>query len=244
MESQDRWALVEKTKICQVAERWDDMAKIMKAVVNSVTELRPAERNLLSLAYKNIVGAKRASWRVLSSIEKRVEGTQRKKQLSKEFRIKIESEITDCCSELLKILERTLNNTEDIESRIFYLKMRGDYYRYLAEVTRYDKHGDVYQLAKQAYEEALELAKENVSAAHPVRLGLLLNFSVFYHEILNLQGAAVDIARDGYNQAELDLVNVKVESYDDSALIIQLLKDNVALWTADEEDVPRRKSVR
>ena len=235
---------MEKSKICQESERWEDMTKLMAGVVNSVTELRPAERNLLSLAYKNVVGPKRGAWRVISSIEKGVEGNQRKKQLTKEYRIKIESEITDCCSALFKLLERLLNNTEDIESRIFYLKMRGDYYRYLAEFTRYDKHGDVHQKAKQAYEEALDLAKENVSPAHPVRLGLILNFSVFYHEILSLHGAAVDLARDAHNLANGDLENIKEESYYDSAFIMELLSDNIALWTADSNDVPRRKSVR
>ena len=220
------------------------MAKVMKELVETVKELRPGERNLLSIAYKNVVAAKRASWRVVSSIEKKVEANQRKKQLTKDYRIKIEKELSDWCSELLTFLEKLLNNTEDNESRIFYLKMRGDYYRYLAEFRRYDKHGDVYQLAKKAYEEALDLAKETVSPAHPIRLGLILNFSVFYHEILNLQGAAVDIARDANKLAEADLENIKEDSHNDSALIIELLNDNIALWTAESDDVPRRKSVR
>ena len=242
--SKDRREVVEKAEICQEAGRWNDLAKLMKELVATVKELKHDERNFLSLTYKNIVGAKRASWRVVSSIEIGMDANQRRKQLTKDYRIKIEKEITESCSELLKLIERLLNNTEDAESRIFYLKMRGDYYRYLAEFTRQSKHGDVYQLAKKAYEEAMEVAKDSVSPAHPVRLGLVLNFSVFYQEILNLQGAAIDLATDANKLAEADMEHIKEESRNDSALIMELLQDNISLWTADSEDVPRRKSVR
>lgn len=243
--TQDRWTLVEKAKICQDSERWDDMAKLMKALVTSVTELQSEERNMLSLAYKNVVGAKRSSWRVISSIEKGLEGNQRKKQLCKDYRIKIEHELTEWCTELLKLVERLLNNTGDNESRIFYLKLKGDYFRYIAEFNRYGKLGDVSKLAKQAYEEALAVAKENVSPAHPIRLGLILNLSVFYYEILNLQGAALDLARDAQKLAANDLDNIKEESRNDSALILEFLNDNVCLWTVDPDDeIPRGKSVR
>ena len=242
--SQDRQTLVEKAKICQCSERWEDMAKFMKSVAISVTELKTEERNLLSLAYKNVVGAKRSSWRVVSSIEKQVEG-QRKKQLCKEYRIKIEHELSECCSELIKLVERLVNNTDDSENKVFYFKMRGDYYRYIAEFSRYGKNGDAYALAKEAYEEALAIAKEHVSPAHPIRLGLVLNYSVFYHEILNLQGAAVDMARDANTLAGTDLENIKEESCKDSALIMELLDDNIALWTVEpDQEIPRRKSVR
>ena len=90
----------------------------------------------------------------------------------------------------------------------------------------------------------MEVAKENVSPAHPVRLGLVLNFSEFYLEILNLQGAAIDLATDANKLAEADMEHIKEELRNDSALIMELLQDNISLWTADSEDVPRRKSVR
>ena len=61
--------------------RYDDMAASMKAVTETGIELSNEERNLLSVAYKNVVGARRSSWRVISSIEQKTEGSERKQQM-------------------------------------------------------------------------------------------------------------------------------------------------------------------
>ncbi|CAF1245268.1 unnamed protein product [Rotaria sordida] len=92
---------VELAKLAEQAERYDDMAIAMKKVAESNSELTTEERNLLSVAYKNVVGAHRLSWRVISSIEQKVEGSERKQQIAKEYREIIERELKDCCHELL-----------------------------------------------------------------------------------------------------------------------------------------------
>ncbi len=81
--------------------RYDDMANAMKKVTESNSELTNEERNLLSVAYKNVVGARRSSWRVISSIEQKTEGSERKQQMAKEYREKIEKELKDICQEVL-----------------------------------------------------------------------------------------------------------------------------------------------
>ena len=83
------------------------MANAMKKVTESSTELSNEERNLLSVAYKNVVGARRSSWRVVSSIEQKTEGSERKQQMAKEYREKIEKELKDICQEVL--VRRTCN---------------------------------------------------------------------------------------------------------------------------------------
>jgi 14-3-3 protein beta/theta/zeta len=77
------------------------MANAMKKVTESNSELTNEERNLLSVAYKNVVGARRSSWRVISSIEQKTEGSERKQQMAKEYREKIEKELKDICQEVL-----------------------------------------------------------------------------------------------------------------------------------------------
>ena len=77
------------------------MANAMKKVTESNNELTNEERNLLSVAYKNVVGARRSSWRVTSSIEQKTEGSERKQQMAKEYREKIEKELKDICQEVL-----------------------------------------------------------------------------------------------------------------------------------------------
>jgi 14-3-3 protein beta/theta/zeta len=84
------------------AERYDDMAQAMKKVTELGVELTNEERNLLSLAYKNVVGARRSSWRVIASIEQKTEGsTGKKQQLAKEYRKEVEGELREICNDLL-----------------------------------------------------------------------------------------------------------------------------------------------
>lgn len=90
------------------------MANAMKKVTESNNELTNEERNLLSVAYKNVVGARRSSWRVISSIEQKTEGSERKQQMAKEYREKIEKELKDICNEVLVRL--TKSKTIRIES--------------------------------------------------------------------------------------------------------------------------------
>jgi len=116
------------------------MANAMKKVTEANSELSNEERNLLSVAYKNVVGARRSSWRVISSIEQKTEGSERKQQMAKEYREKIEKELKDICQEVLNLLDKFLiPKATTAESKVFYLKMKGDYYRYLAEVATGDE---------------------------------------------------------------------------------------------------------
>lgn len=94
-----------KAKLSEQAERYDDMAAAMKALTKekceqAENELTNEERNLLSVAYKNVVGARRSSWRVMSSIEQKAEDAKRK-TMAKEYREKIENELENICKEVL-----------------------------------------------------------------------------------------------------------------------------------------------
>lgn len=97
----DKSELVQKAKLAEQAERYDDMAAAMKAVTEQGHELSNEERNLLSVAYKNVVGARRSSWRVISSIEQKTERNEKKQQMGKEYREKIEAELQDICNDVL-----------------------------------------------------------------------------------------------------------------------------------------------
>lgn len=97
----DKNELVQKAKLAEQAERYDDMAACMKSVTEQGAELSNEERNLLSVAYKNVVGARRSSWRVVSSIEQKTEGAEKKQQMAREYREKIETELRDICNDVL-----------------------------------------------------------------------------------------------------------------------------------------------
>merc|ERR1712089_46641 len=110
-------------------------------------------RNLLSVAYKNVVGARRSSWRVISSIEQKTEGSERKQQLAKEYREKVEKELRDICNDVLSLLDQFLiAKASNAESKVFYLKMKGDYFRYLSEVALGDAKTAVVEDSQKAYQ--------------------------------------------------------------------------------------------
>uniref|UniRef100_U3I4C0 Tyrosine 3-monooxygenase/tryptophan 5-monooxygenase activation protein zeta n=1 Tax=Anas platyrhynchos platyrhynchos TaxID=8840 RepID=U3I4C0_ANAPP len=234
--SMDKNELVQKAKLAEQAERYDDMASCMKSVTEQGAELSNEERNLLSVAYKNVVGARRSSWRVVSSIEQKTEGAEKKQQMAREYREKIETELRDICNDVLSLLEKFLiPNASQAESKVFYLKMKGDYYRYLAEVAAGDDKKGIVEQSQQAYQEAFEISKKEMQPTHPIRLGLALNFSVFYYEILNSPEKACSLAKTAFDEAIAELDTLSEESYKDSTLIMQLLRDNLTLWTSDTQ---------
>ncbi|KAM7411683.1 hypothetical protein PAMA_021594 [Pampus argenteus] len=232
----DKNDLVQKAKLAEQAERYDDMASNMKSVTEQGAELSNEERNLLSVAYKNVVGARRSSWRVISSIEQKTEGNDKKQQMAREYREKIECELQEICHDVLGLLDKYLIvNTSAAESKVFYLKMKGDYYRYLSEVACGTAKKDTVDSSQQAYQQAFDISKGEMQPTHPIRLGLALNFSVFYYEILNNPDKACSLAKTAFDEAIAELDTLNEDSYKDSTLIMQLLRDNLTLWTSENQ---------
>jgi len=231
---------VARAKLAEQAERYDDMAAAMKKVTEMPNELSNEERNLLSVAYKNVVGARRSSWRVISSIEQKAEvhsGSERKQAMAKEYRQKIEGELKGICDDVLKLLDQHLiAKATTPESKVFYLKMKGDYYRYLAEVASVDARDNIVASSRDSYQAAFDISKAEMAPTHPIRLGLALNFSVFYYEINNAPERACSLAKQAFDDAIAELDTLNEESYKDSTLIMQLLRDNLTLWTSDAQN--------
>uniref|UniRef100_A0A671USD2 Tyrosine 3-monooxygenase/tryptophan 5-monooxygenase activation protein beta n=1 Tax=Sparus aurata TaxID=8175 RepID=A0A671USD2_SPAAU len=233
----DKNDLVQKAKLAEQAERYDDMAAAMKSVTEQGLELSNEERNLLSVAYKNVVGARRSSWRVISSIEQKTEGNEKKQQMAREYRVKIEAELQEICQDVLNLLsEFLIPKATQAESKVFYLKMKGDYFRYLSEVASGDSKKDTVENSQQAYQDAFNISKKDMQPTHPIRLGLALNFSVFYYEILNSPEQACSLAKQAFDEAIAELDTLNEDSYKDSTLIMQLLRDNLTVSTEDEAD--------
>ncbi|XP_039265181.1 14-3-3 protein zeta-like [Styela clava] len=230
--------VVYEAKLSEQMERFDDMVKCMKKVAEVGRPLTVEERNLLSVAYKNVIGARRASWRILSSIESKLKDSEtvdnEKLSILQEYRSVIEEELSSTCREIMDLIDEHLfPNSADDESKVFYLKMKGDYQRYIAEYQSGDNRGKAAEKSLKAYDEARELAKKSLRSTDPIRLGLALNFSVFYYEILNQPTEACELARTAFDSAIAELDTLSEASYKDSTLIMQLLRDNLTLWTSD-----------
>jgi len=234
------------SQAAEAAERYEDMVKIMEKLVKNKLDkkdaLTPDQRNLLSVAYKNVVGAKRSSWRVLNEEDSFVEAAD----LAAKYKKRVESELEETCTQILEVLQKLSDqngerlkgeeNEEDKklleECQVFYLKMIGDYYRYLTEAFPIDKYKNN---CNKYYDEAMNIAQESLDATHPTRLGLALNYSVCHYEILGQPKEACSLAKKAFDEAIEKLDSLSDVSYRDSTLIMQLLRDNLTIWNQNDE---------
>lgn len=231
----DREESVYRAKLAEQAERYDDMTAAMKSVLSFGGELSTEERNYFSVAFKNVVGARRAAWRIVSSIEQKSE--EPKLKLVREYKLEIEKELKQLCDDMLGLLEKSvIPNAKSGEAKVFYYKMKGDYQRYMAEFSSGSERKSAAENALMAYKAASDIAMTELQPTHPIRLGLALNFSVFYYEILNSPDRACRLAKAAFDDAIAELDSLSEESSKDSTLIMQLLRDNLTLWTASEEE--------
>jgi len=237
----DEKELLTAAKIAEAAERYNDMCEFLHKLVKMKSDkkenLSVDERNLLSVAYKNVVGTKRQSWRMLT------QGNfdELDKSQMTAYTSIVEKELEKVCEEVIELLKLTTTVVKGLESTgddrkedlVFYLKMSGDYHRYLSEFMPNAEHNTT---AEKFYQEATEIAKEHLPETHPTRLGLALNFSVCCYEILDKKEYACEIAKTAFDSAIEKLDNLNDSSYKDSTLIMQLLRDNLTLWTSEKED--------
>uniref|UniRef100_A0A8C5K034 14-3-3 domain-containing protein n=1 Tax=Jaculus jaculus TaxID=51337 RepID=A0A8C5K034_JACJA len=203
---------MDKTELIQK----DDMATCLKAMTEQGAELTNAERNLLSVAYKTVVGGCRSAWRVISSIVQKTDTSDMKLQLIKDYWDKVKSELRSICTTVLELLDKYLiaNATNP-------------------EIACGDDRKQTIDNSQGAYQEAFAISKKEMQPTHPIRLGLALNFSVFYCELLNNPELACTLAETACDAAIAEPDTLNEDSYEDSALIMPLLRDNSTLWTSD-----------
>eukprot|EP01121_Diplochlamys_sp_Union-15-3_P014041 TRINITY_DN443_c0_g2_i2.p1 TRINITY_DN443_c0_g2~~TRINITY_DN443_c0_g2_i2.p1 ORF type:complete len:260 (-),score=55.99 TRINITY_DN443_c0_g2_i2:105-848(-) len=236
----ERETYVYTAKLAEQAERYQEMVDAVKHVAQLGAELSVDERNLFSVAYKNVIGSRRAAWRIISSIEaKEVERNESEAKIKKvkQYKEKVEAELNDICNDILSVLDNHLiPKASSSEPKIFYLKMKGDYLRYMAEFSTGDARKSAADKALAAYTQALEVAKSDMLATNPIRLGLALNFSVFHYEIMNAHDDACKLAKQAFDDAISDLDKLSDDSYKETTLILQLIRENLSLWTSNKGD--------
>jgi 14-3-3 protein epsilon len=224
-------------KIAEQTERFDEMIKFVKKFVELGDNiLSPDERYVFATAFKNAVGNRRAELRVLTAIEQKEirKGDDSMVGAIKSYKTRIEKELSDLCYGLLDLIEKEmLPKSKNPENQIYFLKMKGDYNRYLSEFLDEEECTEIVQKGLQAYSDAEKLAKHHLPATHPMRLGVYLNMSVFYYEILQEPGRALMLTKSALDEALGQIDSINEEMYKDCTLIMQLLRDNLTLWSSE-----------
>ena len=220
-------------RVAEQAERFEDMVDYLEEVLTAKGgEVNADERNLLSVAFKNLISSKRAACRTISAIEQNPKYSKFNGALMT-YKGQIEEQLSADCQKIIDMINsRVLGGSCTEEAKAFFVKMVGDYYRYIAENAKDSKLEEVKAKAKQAYEEANAI---NLPACNPIKLGLALNFSVFNYEVLKDHAKACELA-DTALQSALDKIDeLEEDDFRDAKSIIELLKENLTLWKEEEE---------
>jgi len=255
--------MLKLAQICDSTERYQDGADIMVELCNrrfadqnAKNELSDDERNLLSNCFKNVIGELRKNHRELVGQTVEEEDSTKDKQVlidhirtvmvnKSELLINLVStnlfedqgNATSFGGYLEKLEDPGGKKQKQIENGIFYLKMCGDYFRYIAELTKNEARnaGDKGE-AEAMYKAAMGAAKAHLKETSPTRLGLALNWSVCLFELLDNPKEAGKVAKAAFDDAIEKLDTLQDNSYKDSTLIMQLLRDNLTIWGNNAEN--------
>merc|ERR1711937_997836 len=154
----------------------------------------------------------------ISSVEQKekTKGNEDQAKYANEYRNKVEGELQKICDGVIALLDSNLvPKASNGESKVFYQKMKADYYRYIAEFSLDDAKTKAAENARLAYQDASNVAEKDLAVTHPIRLGLALNYSVFQYEVLANPDEACKMARTAFEDAIAELDNVAEDSYKD-----------------------------
>lgn len=226
--------------LAEQCSRYEDMTEFLEEMVKGKKEdLSSDERNLLSIAYKNSISLRRQALRTLLAYEMK----EKKKEASSylpfiiEYKEKVEKELETLCQNIIANIDSyLLPKAADVEAKVFYHKMKADYFRYVAENIEGDNKKVYSEKSMVSYTEASEAAKE-LQITNPIRLGLALNYSVFYYEVYNNQTKACEIAKETLDEARKALTNVDEDDdeHKDTFSILNLLQENLQMWNNESE---------
>lgn len=219
-------------RVAEQAERFEDMVSYLGEVLDHKGgSVNADERNLLSVAFKNLISSKRSACRTIAAIEQNPKYQKFQSALAN-YKHGIEQQLTTDCEKIVHIIQsKVLSRECESEAKAFFVKMIGDYYRYIAENAKDAKLAEVKQKALEAYEQANNIP---LAACNPIKLGLALNFSVFHYEVMKNHARACELADVALEQALEKIDELEEDDFRDAKSIIELLKENLTLWK--EED--------
>jgi 14-3-3 protein epsilon len=216
-----------------------EMGEFMKRIIIEVKEeLTVEEKNLISLAFKNVIGQRRVSYRILSSIEYKEENKGTDTTRIQEYIRVIEKELHDIADEFLSLCDNYLiPHSHSYESQVFWQKARADFLRYIAEVLpkNEEQRSVIADLCQQTYEKAEQIA-QNLPTTNPLRLGLALNFSTFMYEIANDSATSLQIQKAAFDAAVSDLDLLDADEYKATTENLQILSPPLKLWKIEPAD--------
>ena len=217
-------------QIALIAERYEDASKYIEELIKKKKDdLNKDEKNIFYKSFKNIINSKRSAWRSADYMEEKEKNDERITMI-KNYKDILEKDIYDVCKNVIALINNfLLTKTILDESKIFFLKMKADYYRYLSEFQSLIENKNYLDESEKNYKNAIELS-QNISWINPTKLGLYINYSVFYYENKKDTKKAIQIAKEAIKSAKKYSDKLKEEEDKDAEMSIQTLKENINYW--------------
>lgn len=228
-------------KEVELIDEQQENINIIKRVIDLDPELSEEDRNILTLAYKNPVTSRRNTLRTIeayylpSALEEQQQensdNTQRIKML-KEFEQKMKNELEELCIDLVKLVDEKILSRPSVEAedRVFYEKMKGDFYRYICENRPREEVEEFVNKAKQCYNDGLEIGRTELTSTSPTFLGLVLNYTVFLYDIMDQKEEATELSKKTFTDTADIIDTMDDTSFTESSMILSLLQENYHRW--------------
>jgi 14-3-3 protein epsilon len=237
--SSDRELKFFMARVADQAERYADVLKNMNDIIAGSPALNADERNLLSVAYKALTGSRCSALSMINALldDESIKAIPERVAKMTDLKAKLINELDEYSFELIGLTDaKLLPAASDAATKVFYEKLKADYYRYSVEFKSDEARKGGADKAKASYESALQIATSDLTKANPAYLGLALNYSVFLYEIIGQKQEAIDLADKSFKEAVDGLDELTEGQYSEATLILQLLKDSVALWNEEQAD--------
>ena len=227
--------------LAQQCSRFEEMFKFLEdSVIIRNKDLSFKERELLAYGYVTYIKSKRKSLHMIMAYETKEKKNENSIFLSyiQEYRRTLESDLTLSCQKIIYIIDSLLiKKADNNESKIFYKKLKGDLNRYIAEYAKDELREKVMKDGLTAYQEAMNLSKD-MPIMNETLLGLALNMSLFYYEVINERKNAIKIADECIHKVEKELANFDQDNENNKVImaLIGLIKENWENWTIEEEE--------
>ena len=235
--SSDRELKFFMARVADQAERYQDVIKNLNTIIDMDPKLSPDERNLLSVAYKALTGSDRSALRTVNAFleDESIKAINERVEKLEQLRTKLVAELDGYCNELIELTDsKLLPAADDALTKVFYEKLKADYFRYSVEFKPESERKEGSEKAKASYQAAMNIAQNDLTKGNPAFLGLALNYSVFLYEIIGQKEEAIKLADKSFKEAVDLLDELGEDEYSEATLILQLLKDNVSLWTEEQ----------
>jgi 14-3-3 protein epsilon len=219
------------------AKRYQEGIRFFTDAVKSNPRITPEQRESLAHCFHDAVKEPRDALRLLT---KSIQDLERRglPQVVEHLRIpqrSFEDTIASICNTLLEMVDvALLPVTTDPIAILFYTKLKGDYYRYLAELKPGDEGNS--GRAKACYESALRSVSDEIRISDPVYLGLVLNYCVFQYEFMDMKDEAIERADTTFGDAVKALEELDEKEYGMATMLLQLLRDNITIWRDEKRD--------